>query len=55
MISSLLRRFGGRLGDPGAAGGAAGFATPALVVVLGMGVLVAARHSLISAWLLGFR
>jgi hypothetical protein len=47
MISNLVRRFGGRLGDPGA--------TPALVAALGMGVLVAVRHFLISAWLLGFR
>jgi len=55
MTAKLVRRLGGRLGDPGVAGGAAGFATRALVVVLGAGVLVAVRELMIDAWLFALR
>jgi hypothetical protein len=55
MVSDLVRRLGGRLGDPGVAGGAAGFGMKVLVVVLGAGVLVGVRELLIDAWILGVR
>jgi hypothetical protein len=55
MMSNLVRRLGGRLGDPGAAGGAASIGMQVLVVVLGVGVLVAVRELLIDAWLFALR
>jgi hypothetical protein len=55
MVSELVRRLGGRLGDPGAARGAAGVGMRVLVVVLGAGVLVAVRELVSDAWLFAFR
>ena len=54
-MSNLVRRLGGRLGDPGVAGGAAGIGMRVLVVVLGAGLVVAVRAFLIDAWVFGFR
>jgi hypothetical protein len=55
MMPNLVRRLGGRLGDPGVAGGASGIGMRVLAVVLGAGVLVAVRELLIDAWLFAFR
>ena len=55
MVSHLVRRIGGRLGDPGVARGAAGVGMKVMVVVLGAGVLVAVRELLTDAWLFAFR
>ncbi len=55
MMSTVMRRFGGRLGDPGAARGATGVTAQVLFVVLGGGALAAVRELLINAWFLGLR
>jgi hypothetical protein len=55
MMPNLVRRLGGRLGDPGVAGGGARVGLRVLAVVLGAGVLVAVRELLTDAWLFAFR